>query len=142
MKIGLLMILSVLLASCIKDGNKGPGAAYVDLNGTSLILLNAQWISSTKSYSEGGGFWFLSLVLSGSTNADKVTVETYGDGVIGEQNISLDSQKYFSNDTIGISFSHYSTTPPSGEFSMSTTIKACKGLDTLKVTLNSGNLKY
>ena len=49
----------------------------------------------------------VSLVISGSINADKVTVETHGDGLIGFYDIVLDSKNNFSNDTIGISFTFF-----------------------------------
>jgi len=81
-------------------------------------------------------------VFSSSTNADKVTVRTYGDGVITDQNIVLDSKKSFNRDTVTVSFTHFSGVPPSGEFERNTIVKAIKGTDTLIVILNSGKLKY
>ena len=80
--------------------------------------------------------------MTGSTNADKVTVRNYGDGLISDQNIALDSHKGFSNDTVVITFSHFSGVAPSEEFERSTIIRAYKGSDTLTVKMNSGKLRY
>jgi hypothetical protein len=112
---------------------------YTDSKGTSLNIINSVWFTTTTN---SNSFGQVNLAISGSTNADKVTVMTYGDGVLYEENIQLDLSKGFTNDTTGISFTHFSGTPPTTGFEMSTIIKAYKGSDTLKVTLNSGKLKY
>jgi hypothetical protein len=100
-----------------------------------LSISNSQWYLTRNIL--GGGE--VNLKISGSTNGDKVTVRTYGDGVIFDENVELDSKKNFNKD-VGISFT--ATSVPSGEFEMSTKVMAYKGSDTLVVPLNSGKLKY
>jgi hypothetical protein len=63
----LYVALIFAFASCKKDDT-----------GIVLNISSAQWHTSTN-----GGFWNLELILSGSTNADKVKVETHGDGLLG-----------------------------------------------------------
>jgi hypothetical protein len=81
----------------------------------------------------------VNLKIAGSTNSDKVTVRTYGDGVVSDENVELDSKKNFNEDIV-ISFT--ATSVPSGEFEVNTKVMAYKGTDTLVVPLNSGKLKY
>jgi hypothetical protein len=112
---------------------------YRDSKGTIITITNSLWFTTTTN---SKSFGQVNLSITGSTNADKVSVLTSGDGVIGEQNILLDSKKSFKTDTVVISFSHFSGTPPTTGFERSTVIKAYKGSDTLTVTLNSGKLRY
>ena len=88
-----------------------------------------------------GLFGNIILSISGTTNADIVTIESYGDGDISEAPLLLDSNNNFI-DTIGISFTYFGSTIPTGEFESRTKIKAIKGNDTLVVTLNSGKLTF
>jgi len=104
-------------------------------------LDDSKWFT-TKSGNSDNGFGNVNLSILGNTNADKVTVETYGDGLIGDLDLVLDSKKNFKNDTIVVSFTHFSGTLPNEEFERITELKAIKGSDTLIVTLNSGKLKY
>ena len=112
---------------------------YTDAKGTTLSITNSVWFTTT---SNTNSFGQVNLAVTGSTNADKVTVMTYGDGVPGEKNILLDTSKGFKNDSTVISFTHFSGTLPVTEIERSTVIKAYKGSDTLTVTLNSGKLNY
>jgi len=100
-----------------------------------LRIKDSQWYLTRNIL--GGGE--VNLKILGSTNGDKVTVRTYGDRVIFDENVDLDSKKNFNKD-VGISFT--ATSVPSGEFEMSTKVMAYKGSDTLVVPLNSGKLKY
>jgi hypothetical protein len=111
---------------------------YSDFKGASLNIINSVWFTTTTN---SNSFGQVNLAISGSTNADKVTVMTYGDGVLYEKNIQLVLSKGFTNDTTWISFTHFSGTLPTTGFEISTIIKAYKGSDTLMVTLNSGKLK-
>ena len=79
------------------------------------------------------------MKIEGSTNSDKVTIRTYGDGVVTDENVELDSSKNFNKDVI-ISFT--ATSVPSGEFEVNTKVMAYKSTHTLVVPLNSGKLKY
>jgi hypothetical protein len=100
-----------------------------------LRITDSQWYLTRNIL--GGGE--VNLKISGSTNGDKVTVRTYGDGVIFDENVELDSKRNFNKD-VGISFT--ATSVPSGEFEMSTKVMAYKGSDISVVYLKSGKLKY
>ena len=108
-------------------------------DGTFLKITKSTWYTTTTN---SNSFGQVNLGITGSTNADRVTVLTSGDGVIDEQNILLDTEKNFKQDTIGISFTHFTGTPPTTLFERSTVVKAYKGADTLTITLNSGKLRY
>jgi len=47
----------------------------------------------------------VNFVIQGKTNGDRLTVKTYGDGVIGEFDLKFDSTGTF-NDTVQICFSY------------------------------------
>jgi hypothetical protein len=126
MKKIIFLLLFIGFASCNKN-NDNPH--------TTLNITTSQWYLTRTNY--GGGF--VNLKIAGSTNGDKVTVRTYGDGLISDENVELDSKKNFNKD-ITISFT--ATSVPSGEFEVSTKVVANKGTDTLVVPLNSGKLKY
>jgi len=112
---------------------------YKDSKGTIITITNSLWFTTTTN---SKSFGLVNLAITGSSNADRVTVLTSGDGVLSEQDILLETDKSFKPDTVGISFSHFSGAPPATEFERSTVIKAYKGSDTLTVTLKSGKLKY
>lgn len=112
---------------------------FADSRGTSLTITNSTWFTTTT---DSKSFGQINLAISGSTNADRVTVLTRGDGLIGEQNILLNTDKSFKKDTVTISFAHFSGTVPTTDMETSTVIKAYRGLDTLSITLQSGKLKY
>lgn len=127
-KIILATSLILLLLSCSKDNTNIEPI---------LNITKSTWFTKTS-----GNSGMVLLVISGSTNADKVTVETYGDGEIGVYNVVLDLKNNFSNDTIGISFTYFPSTPPSGQFQSSTKIRAVKGDVTFVETLTSGQLSF
>ena len=112
---------------------------YRDSKGTIITITNSLWFTTTTN---SKSFGQVNLAITGSTNADKVSVLTFGDGLMGEQYILLNADMSFKPDTFGISFSHFSGQPPATGFERSTVIMAYKGSDTLTVTLNSGKLKY
>ena len=123
----IIFLLSIIvLASCSKKEDNSPAI---------LDITDSQWYLTRTNY--GGGM--VNLNIAGSTNGDKVTIRTYGDGVRSDENVELDSKKRFNKDIV-ISFT--ATSVPSGEFEVSTKIMAYKGTDTLAVPLNSGILKY
>ena len=107
-------------------------------DGTFLKITKSTWFTTTNSNSFGQ----VNLAITGSTNADRVTIQTCGDGLINEQNILLDTQKNFKQDTVAISFTHFTGTPPTTLFERSTVVKAYKGADTLTIKQNSGKLRY
>lgn len=126
MKRIIFLLLIIAFASCSKKE---------DYNPATLNITNSQWYLTRTNY--GGGM--VNLKIAGSTNSDKVTVRTYGDGVVFDENVELDSKKNFNKDVV-ISFT--ATSVPSGEFEVTTKVMAYKGTDTLVVPLNSGKLKY
>jgi hypothetical protein len=126
MKKIIFLLLIIALASCSKKEDNSPAT---------LSITNSQWYLTKTNY--GGGM--VNLKIAGSTNSDKVTVRTYGDGVVSDENVELDSNKNFNKDVV-ISFT--ATSVPIAEFEVTTKVMAYKGTDTLVVPLNSGKLKY
>jgi hypothetical protein len=122
----ILLLVIIGFASCSKN---------TDNSDITLNITNSQWYL-TRINNAGG---MVNLKIAGSTNADKVTIRTYGDGVVSDENIELDSKKSF-NEDITISFTM--TSVPGGEFEVSTKVMAFNSTDTLVVPLNSGKLQY
>ena len=88
----LIMVLPVfLLSGCLN-------------NEPILSLSYVEWYTTTAEI-ENLTFGYVHLDLSGSTTGDKVTVITYGDGVIDELELDLDQDKKFSQDIV-IQFTH------------------------------------
>lgn len=146
----IILFLSFILvfASCKKDDTTEPTNVvtdstmfYTDAQGTFVRLTNAKWFT-VRNGSFYKGFSFVNLSIAGSTNADKVSIETYGDGAGGDLYLVIDSNKNFKKDSIIISYIHYNDTLPTYEFERYTRLKAIKGTDTLRATLYSGKLKY
>lgn len=147
MKTIIWILLSVLaFDSCKKDNSVDSSKVYNDSQGTFINITSADWFTTNESYTsgftEGRCILGVKLKLIGFTNGDSVKVNTYGDGLIGYQKVKLDSQNTF-NDTAQISFSFTNTTKiPVDGFTKSTSLLIFKGSDTLKVILNSGELRY
>lgn len=137
----LLVGLILLVASCEKESTDDNFKVYSNTKGTLLTVIDIDWYT-TKMTEGTGGFGTVNLAIAGLTNADSVTVETYGDGVIDEEKLALDAKKNFGKDTIPISFTYYSTSAPTEVFEKSTKIRAYRATDTLTVTLKSGKLHY
>jgi hypothetical protein len=114
--------LFLALASCKKNDDP------------TLFLRRAEWY--LERISSGGT---VHLILEGTTTADGMTVRTYGDGVVFDMDVPLDSKGHFSDDVI-ISFSV--TSVPAEEFVLSTDLKIYKKSNVITVTLTSGKLKY
>ena len=85
-----------------------------ELDEPMLSLSYVEWYTTTEEVAGGFTFGFLHLKLAGFVNADidKVTVETWGDGLLNETEISLFTPKckdcYWSafNDDVEIAFTH------------------------------------
>jgi hypothetical protein len=107
-----------------------------------LKITNSTWVASV-SKSNRTMVGHVNLVIKGKTNAEKLTVLTYGDGVRGEMPVKLGIDGKF-NDTIGISFVYFGTTQPdySRIFYSKTIVKAYLNSDEIDTTLNSGPLQY
>ena len=90
----LILLISLpvfLFSSCIMSGP-----------GLSLSYIN--WYTTTEKIGKLT-FGYVHLQLTGCTTGEKVTVITYGDGVIGEFDLFLDQDKAFSQDIV-IKFTH------------------------------------
>jgi hypothetical protein len=133
-KILILLIAFTFSACSKKDAPAISGTKYTDARGTYVTVSNADWYLTTQG---SGGM--VNLKVSGATNADKITVTTYGDGLYSDINMSVGSNGQFTQD-VTISFS--ATSRSTSTFQQSTTLKAYRGTDTLVVTLKSGNLSY
>ncbi len=116
-----------------------------------LFMLAALFISGCKksadllltiSYSqwslvhETNGADTIYLKLSGSTQGERVTVKTYGDGLINEYELLLNANKEFDS-TVSIAFSHQRYSLP---VKISTVVTAVVNGESVAVTLESGNL--
>ncbi len=126
MKRIVLILVIILFVSCSEKEDYDD--IFLDITYTQWYLTRTNW---------GGGM--VNLKIEGSTNGDKVTIRTYGDGKISDRNIELDSKKKFYDDVV-ISFTAMSV--PGNEFESNTKVMAYRDMDTLTVTLNSGKLKY
>ena len=102
-----------------------------------LSLSFVEWYTTTEEIGELI-FGYVHLNLSGSTTGDKVTVITYGDGVIDELELDLDQDKKFSQDIV-IKFTHAADNIPQ---KYSTVLTAYKGSNTTKISLESEELTY
>jgi len=85
-------------------------------------------------------FGHVHLVISGKTNAERVTVLTYGDGLRAEFELKLTNGMF--NDTIAISFSPGIPSDNTLPFYSRTHLKAYSGSSVFDTTLHSGPLRY
>jgi len=102
-----------------------------------LSLSYVEWYTTTE---EIGNMVFgnVHLNLSGSTTGDKVTVITYGDGVIDELELDLGRGKKFAQDVI-IQFTHEADSIPR---KYSTVLTAYAGSYITSINLESEELTY
>jgi len=110
----------------------------LSLNNEPILSLSyVEWYTTTEEIGELT-FGYVHLSLSGSTTGDKVTVITYGDGVIGEIELDLDQDKRFAQEVI-IRFTHAADNVPR---KYSTILTAYKGNYTTSINLESEELTY
>ena len=102
-----------------------------------LSLSYVEWYTTTEEIGNLT-FGYVYLSLSGFTTGDKVTVITYGDGIIDESELDLDQDKKFSQDIV-IKFTHEADNIPR---KYSTVLTAYKGSNTTKISLESEELTY
>ncbi|MGB2783755.1 MAG: hypothetical protein WBC45_07425 [Atribacterota bacterium] len=102
-----------------------------------LSLSYVEWYATVE---EMGNltFGYIHLNLIGVTTGDKVTVITYGDGVIDELELDLDQDNKFSQDIV-IKFTHAADNIPR---KYNTVLTAYKGNSTTKINLKSEELTY
>ena len=102
-----------------------------------VALTHIEWYTTTETIDDFT-FGFIRLSISGTTNGDKVTIMTYGDGVILEKEIDLDQNNQF-NEEVTIAFTHM---VDDGPRIYSTTLTAYKGSRFNKIDLVSDGLTY
>ena len=102
-----------------------------------LTLEHIEWYTTTETVDDFT-FGFVSLSIRGATNGDKITVMTYGDGVILEYEITLDENNQFNEDVV-IAFTHMADDEPR---TYSTIITAYKGNCSNQKELVSEELTY
>jgi hypothetical protein len=125
-KVSILIIISFLLF-CSGCQEISPILTFNHIEGyTTIENLNSLTFGSVHLY------------LSGSTTGDKVTVITYGDGMLSELELELDQQNRFNQDVI-IQFTHMADDIPRA---YSTVVTAYQGNDFNRINLESDELVY
>jgi hypothetical protein len=111
---------------------------WLSLNNEQILSLDySRWYITTDKIGDlTSGYVYLSL--KGSTTGDKVTVKTYGYGVIGEIELDLDQDKRFSQ-IIVIKSTHKADNIPR---KYNTVLTAYKGKNTTSINLESYELTY
>ena len=102
-----------------------------------VALTHIEWYTTTETIDDFT-FGFVHLSISGTTSGDKVTIITYGDGVILEKEINLDQNNQF-NEEVTIVFTHMVDDEPR---IYSTTLTAYKGNRFNKIDFVSDELIY
>ncbi len=139
----IVLIGLTILTSCSKEAeNKTESitncqvedSTYSNSNNTYIHLAPQEWYLSKHN-----SFLSVKAFISGSTNADSITIRTYGDGLIMDTEIELNPEKEFGKD-ITVSFT---SAPVTGkEFTPSTKLVVYKDSDTLHVKLKGCTLLY
>ena len=102
--VGIFLFIVILLFSCSLPNSN-----------ISVNITKSVWSTETNS-----NFGYVYLTIVGVTTGAKVCVRTYGDGVVADTALSLNSNKEFSN-KICIQFSH---APDTNQFTCNTVITA------------------
>jgi|LSQX01.1.fsa_nt_gb hypothetical protein len=102
-----------------------------------VALTHIEWYTTTETIDDFT-FGFVRLSISGTTSGDKVTIMTYGDGVILEKEIDLDQNNQF-NEEVTIVFTHMVDDEPR---IYSTTLTAYRGNRFNKIDFVSDELTY
>ncbi len=102
-----------------------------------LSLSYLKWHTTTEEIGDLT-FGYVHLNLRGYTTGDKVTIITYGTGVIEEVELALDQDKRFAEEVI-IRFTHATDDIPRR---CRTILTAYKGNYTTSISLESGELTY
>lgn len=122
-----LFIIILFVLSCLSCSDNAP----------ILILNHFEWYTTTEIINDLT-FGYVHLSISGVTTGKKVTVVTYGDGVISEQELNLDQENKFNQDVI-IKFTHTADSVPR---IYSTVITAYKSNHSTKINLESEELSF
>ncbi|MFB9844603.1 hypothetical protein [Mucilaginibacter ginsenosidivorans] len=123
----------ILLSACSKKEDVPPGQTFRNKNGLYVNFSNEKWYVT-----KDGTFATVNLKLAGTTNGDRITMRTSGDGLLLDNNLALKSGKFTTDG--GIWFTH--AAPDTGTLHGSTEITVYRGSDTLVVHLVSDDLSY
>jgi len=138
-----LIVILIVLQSCYEKNYPVNSSSVTKVSQSEKIELNvtkSDWFTRTNPANKLT-FGYVYLVVQGTTNADKITVQTKGDGEIGDYPIKI-KNGYF-NDTVPISFTHaVNSISSSYTFYSSTILKAYLKSELLEMKLNSGALHY
>ncbi|TSD63409.1 hypothetical protein FFF34_017615 [Inquilinus sp. KBS0705] len=130
----LIFSILVLFTACKKDSVDHAGTKYTNNKGIEVYITKNEWYLTRNSM--GGGF--VNLRFAGSTNADKISIRTVGDGLLMDNNLPLTNAKFSGDGPISFT----ATSVPSGTFKAQTILTAQKGDQVFEVTLVSEDLKY
>ena len=133
-----LIILLAALNSCTElkySSNNQP------IKKIELKIYNSYWFTKTDKLTHAI-VGHVNLAINGKTNAERFTVRGYGDGIITDHDLKIDTNGLF-NDTIEISFNYISPVPdqPIAKDSK-TLLKAYLGSEMIDSTIYSGPLQY
>jgi hypothetical protein len=131
--------LMLSLESC-SDIN-GISPVFYQAKGIDVKLTSTNWYTTADDLKNKLHLGTVNLFISGSTNAEKIFIETAGDGILGWHSLNLNDQKTFSY-SIEISFCVTDQIIKGTETSMESTLRAVKGTDTMDINLKSGKLVY
>jgi len=95
MKLGIIIALSFIYLSYTKDYQQDGQLPLV------LIVDTTEWYTSISN----DGFYHISVKVSGKTNGKLLTIETYGDGIIGCKEVYPSENGSYITD-VEIAFSH------------------------------------
>ena len=139
LKIICLIILIAALNGCKELKNstsKNPNSKKIEIK-----IYQAFWFTKTEKLTHAI-VGHVNLAIKGKTNAERITIRTFGDGVISDQNLNINPNGLF-NDTIEICFNYISPIPDHTITKDSKTIlKAYLGTETIDTTFTSGSLQY
>ena len=99
MKIYIFLSLFILTLSCSKDNQQE--------NQIKLEITKTEWHTSISDR----GFGEVYLSIEGTTSAKLLTIETYGDGLLGCKEIQLDQNNNFSEELMIRFYPHWDTIP-------------------------------
>ena len=102
-----------------------------------LSLSHVEWYTTSETVNNLT-FGSVHFSISGSTTGDRVTVITYGDGIISEQELDLDQENQFNQDVV-IQFTHMADDVPRV---YSTVVTAYQGNHLTRINLESEELVY
>ena len=101
MKFYILLSFFIMTLSCSKD-NQQESQTELELG-----ITKAEWYTSISDR----GFGEVYLRIEGTSNAKLLTIETYGDGLLGCKEVQLDQNNNFSENLMIRFYPHWDTIP-------------------------------